>query len=77
MTNLKADQQGTSEPSLRQATGLTGKVIAGRASHRPIRFLDIRGWIVVAWVVWWTVAYIQTALTQRFPQLMAWTRSMW
>jgi hypothetical protein len=77
MTNLNADQQGTPEPSPRLAAGVTGTVIAGDASHSRIPFLDIRGWIVVAWVVWWSVAYIQTALAQRFPQLIAWTRSMW
>jgi hypothetical protein len=39
--------------------------------------LDLRGWIAVAWVLWWSCAYVQTALAHRFPQLLAPIRSLW
>ena len=38
--------------------------------HRLLR--DLRDWLTVAWVLWWSWAYIQGALAHRFPQLLWW-----
>jgi hypothetical protein len=40
--------------------------------HRTLR--DLRDWLVLAWVLWWSWAYFQGALAQRFPQLLWWIR---
>jgi hypothetical protein len=37
----------------------------------------IRDWVVLAWVIVWSWAYIQTALAERFPQVLRWTRRLW
>ncbi len=37
---------------------------------------DLRDWLMVAWVLYWSWAYIQTALAHRFPHLLGWTRSL-
>jgi hypothetical protein len=31
--------------------------------------IDLGGWIMVAWVAWWSWAYVQSAVLHRFPQL--------
>jgi hypothetical protein len=33
------------------------------------RSIDLGGWIMVAWVAWWSWAYVQSAVLHRFPQL--------
>ena len=33
------------------------------------RLGDLRDWLIVAWVLWWSWGYIQDALAQRFPAL--------
>jgi hypothetical protein len=40
------------------------------SSQRPFGLL--RDWLMVAWVLWWSWAYAQSALGHRFPQLLAW-----
>ncbi len=37
---------------------------------------DLRDWLMVAWALWWSWAYIQGALAQRFPHLLVWTRHL-
>jgi hypothetical protein len=39
--------------------------------------IDLRGWIVVAWVLWWSWCYFQMAVLPRFPHLATWTRWPW
>jgi hypothetical protein len=34
--------------------------------------VDVRGWLVLAWVAAWSVAYFQYALGTRFPWLRLW-----
>ncbi len=34
---------------------------------------ELRDWLIVAWVLWWSWAYMQSALAQRFPHLLGWT----
>ena len=43
----------------------------------PRRPRDLRGWLVVAWALWWSWAYVQGALASRFPQVLGWTRHLW
>jgi hypothetical protein len=31
---------------------------------------DLRDWLIVAWVLWWSWAYMQHALAHRFPHLL-------
>ena len=38
---------------------------------------DVRDWLFVAWVLWWSWAYVQGALAQRFPHWLGWTRTLW
>ncbi len=38
---------------------------------------DLRDWLIVAWVLWWSWAYVQGALAHRFPHLLGWTRTLW
>ncbi|QEH37680.1 hypothetical protein OJF2_62710 [Aquisphaera giovannonii] len=37
----------------------------------------VRDWVVLAWVIVWFWVYVQTALAERFPQLLGWTRRLW
>ena len=39
-------------------------------SYIPLR--DLPGWIALAWVAWWSFAYVQSALAHRFPQVLGW-----
>ncbi len=41
------------------------------------RLGDLRDWLIVAWVLWWSWAYMQGALAQRFPHLLGWARALW
>ncbi|AMV39852.1 hypothetical protein [Planctomyces sp. SH-PL62] len=34
--------------------------------------LDVRGWLVLAWVAVWSIAYVQSAIGTRFPWLRSW-----
>jgi hypothetical protein len=34
-------------------------------------------WLMVCWVLWFLWAYIQLALTPRFPQWLSWTTGPW
>jgi hypothetical protein len=45
---------------------------AGRASLG-----QVRDWFILGWVVWWSWAYVQGALAQRFPDWLGWTRNCW
>jgi hypothetical protein len=36
---------------------------------------DWKGWLAVAWVLWWGAAYVVTVLEARAPQLLIWLRS--
>ncbi len=38
----------------------------------PSRTTDVRGWIVLAWVAAWSVAYVHSALGARFPWIRSW-----
>jgi hypothetical protein len=48
----------------------------GLARVSPARF-DWRGWIALAWVLWWGWAYALMAVRARGPQVVAWIRSLW
>ncbi len=37
----------------------------------------LRDWLFVAWVLYWSWAYIQTALAHRFPHVLGWARALW
>jgi hypothetical protein len=37
---------------------------------------DWRGWIALAWVLWWAWAYGRMAIQARAPQVLAWIRSL-
>jgi hypothetical protein len=37
--------------------------------------VDWRGWIALAWVLWWAWAYALMAVPARGPQVLAWIRS--
>ncbi len=37
---------------------------------------DLRDWLILAWVLWWSWAYVQGALAQRFPHWLGWTRRL-
>jgi hypothetical protein len=36
------------------------------------RQLDWRGWITLAWVLWWGWAYCQMAVAVKGPQVLQW-----
>ena len=61
-------------PSSPKATS-AGKHPAPAASRRLLG--ELRDWLIVAWVLWWSWAYVQGALAQRFPHLLGWTRTLW
>ena len=48
----------------------------GLAQGRSLRH-EPRDWLIVAWALWWSWAYIQGALAHRFPHLLGWTRHLW
>lgn len=52
-----------------------GKHPAPAASFRLVG--ELRDWLIVAWVLWWSWAYVQGALAERFPHWLGWTRSLW
>jgi hypothetical protein len=72
MPTIDIDRGEFSVTAVPGALGTAGEE-AGSFSY----WLDLRGWIVIAWVLWWSHAYFQNALAHRFPQLLTWTRSMW
>jgi hypothetical protein len=45
---------------------------APEAGRRPSPWRDLPGWIALIWAAWWSVAYVQSALAHRFPQLLSW-----
>lgn len=45
---------------------------AGGVESRSPRRVDWRGWIAVAWVVFWGSAYVLTVIQARAPQLLRW-----
>ncbi len=44
-----------------------------RGSRAP---LDWRGWIALAWVLWWAWAYGRMAIQAKAPQVLAWIRAL-
>jgi hypothetical protein len=38
--------------------------------------VDWRGWIALAWVLWWAWSYGLMAVQARSPQVIAWVRSL-
>jgi len=52
-----------------------GKHPVPAASSRSLG--ELRDWLIVAWVLWWSWAYVQGALAQRFPHWLGWTRRLW
>jgi hypothetical protein len=36
----------------------------------------LRDWVMVAWALWWSWAYIEGALAHRFPQLLGWVHRL-
>ena len=52
-----------------------GKHPAPAASRRLLG--ELRDWLIVAWVLWWSWAYVQGALAHRFPHWLGWTRTLW
>jgi len=38
---------------------------------------DLRDWLIVAWVLWWSWAYVHGALAHRFPHWLGWTQTLW
>jgi len=41
--------------------------------ERPARpWTDLKGWIVLAWVLVWSLAYVDSALATRFPWIRSW-----
>jgi len=36
------------------------------------RRADLRGWLVLAWVAVWSVAYVHSAIGERFPWVRTW-----
>ncbi len=48
-----------------------------KSNRAPQLLDDLRDWLMVAWVVWWSWAYVRTALAQRFPHVLGWTRTFW
>ncbi len=49
--------------------------ILSRARHLQARW-DWRGWIALAWVLWWGWLYSLMVLETKFPQVLAWLRSV-
>jgi hypothetical protein len=56
-------------------TGPAGNPATLAPSRRLMR--ELRDWLMVAWVLWWSWAYVQGALAHRFPHLLGWTRTLW
>jgi hypothetical protein len=53
-----------------------GTMGAGQARVHGYR-QDLLDWLMVAWALWWSWAYIQGALAHRFPQLLGWVHRLW
>ena len=33
--------------------------------------------LILVWALWWFWAYVQSALAERFPHVLGWTRRLW
>jgi len=60
---------------------------SSNSRHSPFRRLavrfratqarwDWRGWIALAWVLWWGWLYSLMVLEAKFPQVLAWLRTI-
>ncbi len=38
---------------------------------------ELGDWLILAWVLWWSWAYVHGALAERFPHWLGWTRMLW
>jgi hypothetical protein len=45
------------------------------SSHWQWSLHDWKGWLALAWVLWWGFAYVLTVLEARAPHLLVWLRS--
>jgi len=77
---MKADQRPTAAAKpvdfpLNPKAASPGKHPVPAARSRSLG--ELRDWLIVAWVLWWSWAYVQGALAQRFPHWLGWTRTLW
>ena len=64
--------------------GLAGDEVslkAPRATHElgPAAGLrrQLGDWLTLVWALWWLWVYVQSAVAERFPQALGWTRRLW
>jgi hypothetical protein len=53
--------------------------VNSRDTFKPVngQKFDWRGWIALAWVLWWGRAYFSMAIEAKGPQLMVWIHGIW
>ena len=51
------------------------KPLGFKLPERMVR-IDWRGWIALAWVLWWGRAYVLMVIHARSPQILSWLRQM-
>jgi len=47
------------------------------SSRRLALSTIIAEWVMLAWALWWSWAYVRSALAQRFPEWLGWTTRLW
>jgi hypothetical protein len=78
-TGCHSNRPRPPHPTGDQKAGTVGRLdeVSGISTpdHRRIwaRWsFDLRGWIAVAWVAYWSWAYVRSALAHRFPIIAEW-----
>ena len=67
----------TTKTTLALGSGLKSEGQDREPAAGPRFLSELRDWLTLAWVLWWSWAYVQNALAQRFPHWLGWTRSFW
>ncbi len=47
------------------------------SSRRLAASTALAEWFMLAWALWWSWAYVQSALARRFPDWLGWTTRLW
>jgi hypothetical protein len=71
-TLLRANGQGKPDPEACGSTPSGPPFARGGKGRRPQARCDWRGWIALAWVLWFGWLYSVMVLETKFPQVLTW-----
>jgi len=63
-------------PSFEQPSPAKAVVRESKVENRKLVWWDWRGWIALAWVLWWGWAYAVMAWQAKAPQVLAWLEAI-